>query len=192
MAVQTPLRLTVEEYLAWEETNFEKHEYIDGEVRLMAGATGRHNRIMSNTNTAIGRQLDDSECFLLSSEMRVKAAETRYVYPDLSAVCGEEAFARDNEMELVNPVLVIEVTSPSSIDIDRGEKKVFYFEVPSIQAYLIIDQHRIHAEISIRSEAGWQTKSFEKPDDVVPLDVLDCKLPLAQVYRGIVIDRTED
>ena len=100
MAVETPVRLTVEAYLAWEETNLEKHEYIDGEVRCMAGAKGRHNRILANTNTAIGRQLDDSDCFLLSSEMRVKAAETRYVYPDLTAVCGEEEYARDNEMEL--------------------------------------------------------------------------------------------
>ncbi len=188
MAVETPVRLTVEEYLAWEETNFEKHEYIDGEVRCMAGAKGRHNRIMSNANTAIGRQLDNSECFLLSSEMRVKAAETRYVYPDLSAVCGEEEYARDNEMELVNPVLVIEVTSPSTIDIDRGEKMDLYFEIPSIQAYLIIDQHRVCAELSIRSESGWRTTLFETLDDVLPLDVLDCKLPLAQVYRGVNFD----
>ncbi len=192
MAIEIPVRLTVEEYLAWEETNFEKHEYIDGEVRCMAGAKGPHNRIMTNTNTAIGRQLDDSDCFLLSSEMRVKAAETRYVYPDLSAVCGEEEYARENEMELVNPVLVIEVTSPSTIDIDRGEKMDFYLEVPSIQSYLIIDQHRVCAELSIRAGAGWRTKSFEKLDDVVPLDVLNCKLPLAQVYRGINFDSGTD
>ncbi len=188
MAVETPVRLTVEEYLAWEETNFEKHEYIDGEVRCMAGAKGKHNRIMMNIAVSVGRQLDDSECFLLSSEMRVKAAETRYVYPDMSAVCGEEEYARDNEMELVNPVLVIEVTSPSTIDIDRGEKMDLYFEIPSIQAYLIIDQHRVCAELSIRSESGWRTTLFETLDDAVPLDVLHCKLPLAQVYRGVNFD----
>lgn len=188
MVVEAPARLTVEEYLAWEEKNFEKHEYIDGEVRCMAGAKGRHNRIMMNIAVAIGRQLDDSDCFLLSSEMRVKAAQTRYVYPDMSAVCGKEEFARDNEMELVNPVLVIEVTSPSTMDIDRREKKILYYEVPSIQAYLIIDQHRVCAELSIRSEAGWQTTIFEKLDDVVPLDVLDCNLPLVQVYRGITFE----
>ncbi len=185
MVVEAPVRLTVEEYLAWEEKNFEKHEYIDGEVRCMAGATSNHNRIMMNLAVGIGRQLDDSDCFLLSSEMRVQASETRFVYPDLSAVCGEGAFARDNEMELLNPILVIEVTSPSSMDIDRGEKRDFYFGVSSIQAYLIIDQHRACAELSIRSEVNWQTTTFEKPDDVVPLDVLNCKLPLAQVYRGI-------
>ena len=188
MAVDTPVRLTVEEYLAWEETNFEKHEYIDGEVRCMAGAKGKHNRIMMNIAVSIGRQLDDSDCFLLSSEMRVKAAETRYVYPDMTAVCGEEEYDRENEMELLNPVLVIEVTSPSSIDIDRGEKTDLYFEVPSIQAYLIIDQHRVCAELLLRSDSGWRTTLFETLGDVLPLDVLDCKLPLAQVYRGINFD----
>ena len=188
MAIETPTRLSVEEYLAWEEENFEKHEYIDGEVRCMAGATGRHNRIMSNTNIAIGRQLDDSDCFLLSSEMRVQASRTRYVYPDLLAVCGEEHFARDNEMELLNPTVVIEVTSPASIDIDRGEKRDSYYEVPSIQAYLIIDQHRVCAELSIRADGGWQTDSYETLEDVVPLDVLGCELPLSQVYRGINFD----
>lgn len=192
MAIQTPVRLTVEEYLAWEETNFEKHEYIDGEVRCMAGAKGTHNRIMMNIAVTIGRQLDNSDCFLLSSEMRVKAAETRYVYPDMSAVCGEGKFARDNEMELVNPLLVIEVTSPTSIDIDRGEKKLFYFEVPSIQAYLIIDQHRARAELSIRADAGWLTSTFEKLNDVVPLDALECSLPLTQVYRGIEFEAQTD
>ena len=188
MAVETPVRLTVEEYLAWEETNFEKHEYIDGEVRCMAGAKGPHNRIMMNIAVSIGRQLDDSDCFLLSSEMRVKAAETRYVYPDLSAVCGEEEYDRENEMELVNPVLVIEVTAPSSIHIDRGEKTNVYLEAPSIQAYLIIDLHRVCAELLIRSDSGWRTTLFDTLDDVVPLEILDCKLPLAQVYRGVNFD----
>lgn len=192
MAIETPVRLTVEEYLAWEETNFEKHEYIDGEVRCMAGAKGTHNRIMSNTNTAIGRQLDDSDCFLLSSEMRVQAAETRFVYPDLSAVCGEGEYARDNEMELVNPLLVIEVTSPSTMHIDRGEKMDLYFDVPSIQAYLIIDQHRVCAELSIRANAGWQTTSYEDLDDIVPLEALNCNLPMTQVYRGIQFQAPPD
>ncbi len=185
MVVEAPVRLTVEEYLAWEEKNFEKHEYIDGEVRCMAGATLKHNQIAMNTGIAIGNLIADSGCIILNSDMRTQVSDTHFYYPDLSVVCGEALFHRDNEMELVNPILVIEVTSPSSMDIDRGEKRDFYFGVSSIQAYLIIDQHRVCAELSIRSEVNWQTTTFEKPDDVVPLDVLNCKLPLAQVYRGI-------
>ena len=185
MAIESPVRLTAEQYLAWEETNFEKHEYIDGEVRCMTGATGKHNRIMSSTNTAIGRQLDDSDCFLLSSEMKVRSGNTRYLYPDLCAVCGEEKYEKENAMVLLNPVLIVEVTSPSSIDYDRGEKRDFYFDLPSIQAYLIIDQHRLYAELYTRAETGWHLQAFDSIDAVVPLESLECELPLAQVYRGI-------
>ena len=185
MAIETAARLTAEQYLAWEETNFEKHEYIDGEVRCMTGASGTHNRIMMNLAVAIGRQLDNSNCFLLSSEMRAKVGASRYVYPDLTVVCDAAQFERENEMELLNPVFVVEVTSPSSMEYDRGEKRDFYFDLPSIQAYLIIDQHRLYAELSTRAETGWRLQAFNSIDALVPLESLDCELPLEQVYRGI-------
>ena len=95
-------------------------------------------------------------------------------------------------MELLNPVVVAEVTSPSSIEYDRGEKREFYFDVPSIQAYLIVDQHRVCAELCTRAEGGWQTQSFTSVDEVVPLDALNCDLPLSQVYRGISFDPQPD
>ena len=191
MAVATPLRLTVEEYLEWEEANFEKHEYIDGEVRCMAGATGRHNRIMMNLAIAIGRQLDHSTCFLLSSEMKVKVGDARYLYPDLCAVCGPANYEKEDEMELLNPVLVIEVTSPSSNDYDRGYKRDFYFDVSTIEAYLIINQHRVYAELYTRQESGWFMQTFTETDDLIPLAMLDCELPMSQVYRGINMTETE-
>jgi len=95
-------------------------------------------------------------------------------------------------MELVNPVIVIEVTSPSTMDIDRREKKDVYFEVPSIQAYLIIDQHRVCAELSTRGDAGWHVKTFEDLDDFIPLEPLDCQLALSQVYRGVTFEAQPD
>ena len=195
MAIETPVRLTVEEYLAWEETNFEKHEYIDGEVRCMAGANRTHNQIVWNLSTIIAQEIDESRCSVFIAEMKIKSAgrmRTHYMYPDLCAVCGEERYESASEVVLLNPGMVIEVTSPSTMDIDRGEKMDLYFDVPSIQAYLIIDQHRVCAELSIRADAGWQTKSYEDLDDVVPLEVLNCELPLSQVYRGIKSDPPPD
>lgn len=188
MAVETPVRLTVEEYLAWEETNFEKHEYIDGEVRCMAGAKGPHNRIMSNTSVAIGMQLLDTDCGLFSSEMKVKAGESRYLYPDLSVVCGEARYEAANAMVLLNPLIVVEVTSPTSMQIDRIDKRAFYLEVPSVEAYLIIDQHRVCVELSVRGGDSWTTKSFTSLDDDVQLDAIDCALPLSLVYRQVEFD----
>lgn len=184
-------RLSVAEYLAWEAENEIKHEYIDGEVYAISGGTGKHSSIMINITIAIGQQLGDSVCALHSSEMRVKVNESRYVYPDLSAVCGKSNYEDESEISLLNPILVVEVTSPSSIEHDRVAKRDLYREVPSIQGYLIIDQHRVCAELYTRADVGWLLQVFTDPDDVIPLEMLNCELPLAEVYRGISFEEAQ-
>jgi len=185
MVTNVKPRLTVQEYLAWEAENEIKHEYIDGEVYAMSGGTSKHSRVAANAMIAIGRQLDNSICAVHTSDMRVKVAEDRYVYPDLSAVCGVEQFEDEGETSLLNPILVVEVTSPSSVERDRVANRDFYREVPSMQAYLVIDQHRVCAELYTRANIGWLLQVYTDPDDVIPLYMLNCELPLAEVYRGI-------
>ena len=188
MAVQSPVRLTVEEYLAWEETNFEKHEYIDGEVRCMAGASRRHNEIAMNIGGVLWFQLGGSNCKVMGSEMRARVGATRYVYPDITVYCDKPQFENNSETELLNPVMVAEVTSPSSMEIDWIEKREVYLDVESIQLYLIIDQHRVGVELCARTDDGWRTATYTDLSDVVELGALDCKLPLADVYRGITFE----
>ena len=178
---------TVEEYLVYEADSETRHEYIDGEIYAMTGGTGNHSEIKMNTAIAIGRQLDDSNCSLRNSDMRVKISESRYVYPDLSAVCGKADYD-DNDTTLLNPILVVEVTSPSSGDYDRLAKRDYYYAVPSIQGYLIMDQYRVFAELYTRTSFGWFLRQFSDWDDVIPLEMLSCDLPLAQVYRGILFE----
>ncbi len=185
MAIQTKQMMTVADYLAWEERQEFKHEYIDGEIIEMTGGTWKHSRIMINLTLAIGRQLENSNCVLLSSEMRVRVSDTRYVYPDLSAVCGDESLEDEKELTLLNPVFVVEVISPSSETRDRVEKREYYYDVPSIEAYLIVDQDRLRAELYTRAEDGWRLQEFSSLDDVIPLTMLNCDLPIAQVYRGL-------
>ena len=112
----------------------------------------------------------------------------------MSVVCGEPE-TEYKTLTLLNPTLVVEVTSPSSIDYDRGTKRELYGDVPSIAAYLVIDQHRALVELYTRMETGWQLQCFADLDDVVPLEALDCDLPLREIYRDIVFEpeaRTED
>ena len=184
-------RLSVAEYLAWEAENEIKHEYIDGEVYAMSGGTGKHSSIMINITIAIGQQLGDSVCALHSSEMRVKVNDSRYVYPDLSAVCGKSSYEDESEISLLNPILVVEVTSPSSIEYDRVAKRDFYREVSSIQGYLIVDQHRVCAELYTRADVGWLLQVYTDPDVVIPLEMLNCELPLAEIYRGISFEEAQ-
>ena len=129
--------------------------------------------------------VDFSNYAVHTSDMRIRVSETRYVYPDVSAVRGEEVYEDESELTLLNPVLVVEVTSPSSVSNDRIDKLGLYLVVPSIEAYLIVDQDRIRADLYTRADDGWLLRVFSRPDDVIPLATLDCQLPLAQVYRGI-------
>ncbi len=188
MIVNRVHQMTVEEYLAFEVGSEIKNEYIDGEIYAMTGGTGKHSSITINTIIAIGIQLRSSDCSLHSSDMRIKVGPSRYVYPDLSAVCGNATYDDDSATTLLNPVLVIEVTSPSSIDYDRVIKREYYGAVESLQAYLVIDQHQALAELYTRTQEGWNLQEFADMDAVVPLDVIGRSLPLTEVYRGITFE----
>ena len=189
MAIQTRRTMTVAEYLEWEDRQVVKHEYIDGEIIEMSGGTGNHSKIIVNISAAVYNQIDLSNCVVHSSEMRIKVSENRYVYPDLCALCGEEAYEDANEVTLLNPMVVVEVTSPSSLIRDHVDKPDLYFGAPSIEAYLIVDQARLRADLCTRSENGWHVRTFNQAEDVIPLLAIECELPLAQVYRGIEFAR---
>ena len=191
MAVQTLRTMTVAEYLEWEERQECKHEYIDGEIVEMTGGTSSHSRIKVNMILGLGNLLDPKETIIYNSDMRVKVGASRYIYPDLSVVQREAKFEGDSELTLLNPDFVVEVTSPTSHSYDRVDKFGFYLDVPSIEAYLIIDQDRVRADLCTRADEGWYVRVFNQPDDLLPLDVLSCELPLADVYRGIEFVATQ-
>ncbi len=186
MAIEIQL-LTVEQYLALETESEIRHEYIDGEIFPMTGGTLNHDEITVNLTLTLGAQLMDSNCRLHTSHMRVGVSPTRYVYPDLSAVCGH-AETDDGTTTLLNPIFVAEVTSPSSIERDRIRKLELYGAVPSIQGYLILDQERVFAQWHTRTESGWHLQQFSDLADEIALEPLNCVLSLAQVYRNVNLD----
>ena len=183
-------QMTVAEYLAFEEGSEIKHEYIDGELYPMTGGTLNHGTIIASTIVALGTRLRTSNCRVISSDMRIRISPTRYVYADISVVCGEPA-TEYKSLTLLNPTLVVEVTSPSSIDYDRVIKRDYYETISSVQAYLVIDQHRALVELYTRAEGGWLLQRFSDLDAEVPLAPLNCDLPLADIYDGITFDAAE-
>lgn len=185
MAIQTKPRMSVADYLVWEERQECKHEFIDGEIIEMTGGTLTHTRIKTNIGGLFYTILDFSRYVLCNSDMRLRIDPTRYVYPDFTIVKGEPRLEDESELTLLNPVFVVEVTSPTSASRDRVDKLGFYLDVPSIDAYLIVDQDRIRADLYVRAEDGWFVRVFDEPGDMIPLDVLECELPLADIYRGI-------
>ena len=178
-------QLTIEEYLAFDETSEIQHEFIDGELIPMPGGTTRHNAIAARTIGALLNAVDTRDCTVFASQMRIQIDDMKYVYPDVSVVRGEPACADDNEVILLNPTVVVEVTSPSSIERDRVTKAELYGAVPSIQGYLILDQERVFAQWLTRSDSGWHFQQFTNLDDDIELTPIDCTLMLAQVYRNV-------
>ena len=181
-------QMTVEDYLAFDEASEIRNEYIDGEIYPMTGGTNSHSAIIAYTIAALVNLLVDSECTVRSSDMRVRVDDTKYVYPDVSVICGEPGFEDENEVTLLNPTVVVEVTSPSSMVNDHISKVEYYGAVPSIEGYLILDQERVFAEWYTRTESGWHLQQFSDLNDVISLEPLGVGLPLAQVYRKIVVE----
>ncbi len=184
MAIDSIRQMTVEEYFAFDEASEYKSEYIDGEVYPMTGGTANHAEIMWNIGFALGLRLRGGDYHIYSSAMRIGVSPSRYLYPDLSIVRGDPELDK-RSINLFNPVLVAEVTSPSTIDYDRGFKRDLYQSIASLQVYLIIDQSEAQVEVDSRRDDSWHSQEYVGMDAVIPLPSLGCDLPLAEIYAGI-------
>ena len=180
-----PHLFSVEEYLAFEAASEFKHEFIDGVIYDMTGGTFHHSRIKVNITVELGIQLRNSDYVVCNSDMSVKVGESRYVYPDMSVVHGQPQL-EENDTTLLNPVLAVEVTSPASFDYDRQLKLGYYRALSSLELYLIVDQHQFLAELHTREEDGWLLQTYSDINAIIPLDAIGCRLPLSEIYRGII------
>ncbi len=186
MVVDSIRQMTVEEYFAFDEASEYKNEYVDGEVYPMTGGTVNHDTLIVNTIVALWQRVSRSGCQVHAGHVRHSVSPTRYLYPDVSVVCGAPE-TDERSLNLFNPVLVTEVTSPSTSDYDRGNKRRHYQTIPSLQAYLVIDQDEARMEVDSRAASGWQTHSYTGLDAVIPLPALACELPLAEIYHGVEV-----
>jgi Uma2 family endonuclease len=132
-------KMTAAEYLDWERQQVERHEFYDGEVFSQSGGTRRHSRIGANSIRSIGNLIAGNDCEVHGSDMRIHIEATgSYVYPDVSVVCPP--IEGDADDTISNPVLVVEVLSPSTEDFDRGTKFGYYRQIPTLKDYLVISQ----------------------------------------------------
>ena len=178
-------RLTPQEYLERERAAETKSEYIGGDVLAMAGGSPEHNAIASDALIALGRRLLSGPCEAYNSDQRVRVRRPGpYFYPDASVVCGEATF--DDEDCLTNPILIIEVLSPSTANYDRGEKFVHYRGMESLAEYVLIAQNEPLVEHYVRLESGiWRFEELRGQDKTLVLPALDCAIPLAEIYRRV-------
>lgn len=152
---------TVEEYLAMERTALDKHEFFDGEVFAMAGASPEHNLVVSNLIIALGNTLNES-CRIYTSDMRLFIPATgHYTYADVSVQCGEPAFTDDTPRALLNPECIFEVLSESTESYDRGKKFESYRSIPQLVDYILAAQDRVMVEHFTRQPDGtWNLREL--------------------------------
>ena len=182
------VKWTLSEFLSFEETAKIKHQLVAGKIYNMAGGSGKHSRIAVNATVELRLRSRSRGCGVFNSDMLVRMDDNNAVYPDISVVCGVHRYSDDRELALLNPILVIEVTSPSTRDDDRGWKLELYKSLPSMRACLIIDQQRIFAELRTRADAGWQLQTFDSLTELIPLAALNIELPMAQVYADVAAE----
>lgn len=172
-----------DEYLALDDASEERHEFIDGQVFAMGGASLRHNRIVGNAAGALDRALRGRPCVALAGAQRVYVEATQMAtYPDATVICGRPLLMPDGRT-LLNPSLLVEVLSPSTADYDRGAKLRHFMRMPSFVEYLVIATDERRVEHHRRLEPGqWLMREYADDSAVIELPVLDTSVMLADLY----------
>ena len=176
--------LSPEEYLALERKAEFKSEYMDGVVYALAGASPRHNLIVANVIINLGGQLKGRPSKVYPSDLKVGVPSSgRFFYPDVSVVCGDDEFAYDEKDVILNPTLIVEVSSESTAAFDRGKKFLSYQQIPSLQDYLLVSQDEILVEGYARqSNDTWLYTKVMGSDGSLTLRSIGCELAVKDIY----------
>lgn len=171
--------ISVEDYLLGEQDGQVRHEYVDGEVYAMVGASDLHGLIAGNLFTVINTGLPDRcQAFISDMKVRIRVDEKEvFYYPDILVTCD----AKDRETYYrERPCLVIEVLSPSTERLDRFEKRMFYSHLGSLEEYVLVSQDYRQVEIYRRS-VQWEPVRYTQ--GVVTLESVGIDVTMDQIYR---------
>jgi len=176
------LLITLTEYLEGERVSEVRHEYAHGRVYAMSGASERHNLLSGNLFARLHGAAADAGCRVFMSDMKLRIGELVY-YPDLMVCCDT---ADDDAYLKYRPCLIVEVLSPSTERIDRGEKLGNYLKLPSVEAVLLLAQDTICAELWRRQpDGGFAHEIHDRADSELTLPCPALSVTLAQIYARI-------
>jgi Uma2 family endonuclease len=175
--------MSVEEYLEFERDSEVRHEYVGGVTYAMTGASRRHNRIAVNILRKLADAAEGGPCRTFISDMKVLTPDDLFYYPDVVVACGEEP---EDEYYEDEPCLIVEVVSPNTESKDRREKLVAYRKIPTLEAYLIVDQKRRHVERYFRDRNGEWNRAELTGEGSLPVPCPPgAELSLAEIYEGL-------
>lgn len=175
-------KMTASEFLAWERGQTNKHEFVEGDVFAMAGATREHVRTVLNLSALLDAALRGRPCDVLAMDMKLRIDPNRYFYPDVLVTCSERDRRGSDVVE--EPTVVIEVLSASTAAYDRGDKFWAYQQVPSLQEYVLVDADRRRVEVYRRDAARWSYELLS-PSQPLHLKSLGIDLAQARVFENL-------
>lgn len=181
-------KISLEEYLKIEKETETKYEFHDGTLIAMAGGTIEHGLISGNTFMALGLALRtvNENCRPINSEVKLYIASLKkYLYPDGMVICGDIERSNEHQNAIENPIIIIEVLSKSTEGYDRGDKFFFYKQIPSLQEYILIDQHNPRIDLYTRKSDLWKITRTEGLEKSVSIASLNIQIALKEVYRDV-------
>ena len=181
------LHYTYAEYLALEDESPVRHEYLDGEIYAMAGGSPDHAALAAAVIGALAGKLPPA-CRSYTSDLRVRIEATGLsTYPDVAGVCGRTRRAADDALAVVNPVLLAEVTSPSTEEYDRGEKVRQYQLLPSVREILLVSHREPVITLHRRTGDGW-SELRAGPRETLALESVSAHIAVDDIYRDALED----
>ena len=179
--------LTLDDYLEIERASECKNDYVNGQIIAMSGESLSHGRIKGNVYHEIRNRLKGKSCEAFTSDMKVKVeGVSPFKYPDVVVVCGKPEMHDAKKDLLLNPLVIIEVLSPSTEAVDRGEKFDLYQAIPSLKYYVLIAQERSSVTVMTRKANNrWDLELITDRDASLTIPDLDCQIPLREIYDRV-------
>ncbi|WP_448574072.1 Uma2 family endonuclease [Trichothermofontia sp.] len=188
--VEAPRHYLPEEYLAMEVAAAERHEYRDGKIMPRVANTPNHNKLAGNLCAAIHFALKRQPYEVYMTDQRLWIPDhPTYTYPDVMVVAQPLVYAPDRRDTLTNPLLIIEILSPSTAADDRGSKFALYRTIPTFQEYVLVEQDRIYLEQYTKTnDRQWLLTPYTENDAVLTLDSLDLDIAIADIYDKVAVE----
>ena len=179
---------TEPEYFEFERTAFGRWEYVNGEIRQMAGGKDDHNAISMNVGRVLGNILASRDCRVYGSDMKIHTGNGVNTFPDVAVVCGDRRYYLGKEDVILNPLLVVEVLSPSTQGYDRVDKLDHYKSIEALQEYLMVDQNEPRVMLYTRREDHWDFREVKGLDTSIHLESIGDTLAMTDIYAKIKFD----
>ena len=179
-------RFSFREYVRLEEYSNVRHEFLDGVIYAMAGGTPMHAALAARVIRRLGAKLEGKGCEVFTSDLRVRVTATGLAtYPDVTVVCGRLEGDPEDPATVLNPRVLIEVTSDSTAEYDRGEKLDHFRKIASLREVVLLSHERPAAEVWKRDEAGTWSSDTIAAGESVQLPSIGCELAIDDLYLNL-------